>query len=269
MTLYSSHISQCLTKQKQIVSKIESNKKEIIRLEAVKEPAIGMAETLLNEQKLAILSQIELKEIEIAAGDPYGEMHHELVNDKDESQKKAGDIRADITVKEAKIPYYSYWIKGFGDNGIRSFIIDGIIPALNTRINYWLQFLIDNQIKLTFNNDLDETIETNPPDGDPFVYNGLSGGEHVRIDLAISQAFAHMLMLSAKTCPSLVCLDETSTNLDRNGIYAVYNMIVELSRDRQVIVITHDQELLNMLEGADTITVEKKNGFSTATITSL
>jgi DNA repair ATPase RecN len=136
------------------------------------------------------------------------------------------------------------------------------VPVLNTRINYWLQFLIDNQVTLNFNSELEETIESNPPDGDPFVYNALSGGEHNRIDLAISQAFAYLMMLSAGTCPSVVVLDEVATNVDRPGVHCLYSMISELARDRQVVVITHDPDLQAMLQGADRLAVEKRDGFT-------
>lgn len=187
--------------------------------------------------------------------------------ERDDYQLEADTIKSNIKIKEARLPYYDYWIKGFGDKGIRSLIIDGMMPALNTRINYWLQFLIDNQIKLTFDQNFNETINNNPPDGDPFVYNGLSGGEHVRIDLAISQAFAYLMMLSTGTCPSIVVLDEISTNIDRTGIHCMYQMICELAKDRQVVVITHDGDLLQMIESSSsTIVVERKEGFSTSTV---
>jgi ABC-type multidrug transport system ATPase subunit len=90
----------------------------------------------------------------------------------------------------------------------------------------------------------------------------MSGGEHQRIDLGIALAFAQVMMLTSGTCPSLVCLDEVGTNLDRPGIVAVYNMICELSREKQVLVTTHDPDLLEMLAGHETIKIIKENGFS-------
>lgn len=258
---------QCVDKVaelRQSISKLESQK---TRLEVVKEPSVGLNETLLAQQRDSIMEAVAAKEAEIAGGDPYQEMIEANDGEREQHQEVADGIRATIKEKEAKLPYYDYWIKGFGDKGIRSLIIDGMMPALNTRINYWLQFLIDNQIKLTFDNDFKEEIANNPPDGDAFVYNGLSGGEHMRIDLAISQAFAYLMMLSSGTCPSIVALDEVVTYQDRPGVYCIYQMICELARDRQVIVITHDQDLLQMIEGGSScITVERRGGFSTATV---
>lgn len=256
--------NQCSTKLMEIKSTIVKLENQKAMLENIKEPSLNLNEKLLAEQLENIKRLIEAKDTELAGGDPYQQIYVEAVNECDSQSKIVDDSKEEIKTKEAKLPYYDYWIKGFGDTGIRSMVIESLMPALNTRINYWLQFLIDNQIKLQFDSNFDETIENNPPDGDPFAYNGLSGGEHMRIDLAISQAFAYLMMLSFGTCPSLVALDEVVTYQDRPGVHCIYSMICELARDRQVLVITHDQDLLQMLEMCDSILIERRDGFSTA-----
>jgi len=141
-------------------------------------------------------------------------------------------------------------------------VIDGIIPALNSRIAYWLQFLIDGRIKLCFNNQLEETIERNPPDGDPFVYYVMSGGERRRLNLSVSQSFAYVMMLNSGVSPSIVFLDEVTTNIDPMGVQGVFNMICELAKEKQVFITTHDHDLLDMLAGYEQINLVKKNGFT-------
>jgi hypothetical protein len=39
-------------------------------------------------------------------------------------------------------------------------------------------------------------------------------------------------------------------------------MIMELSRDRKVFITTHDQNLLDLLDGCDVIRLEKKAGLT-------
>jgi len=160
------------------------------------------------------------------------------------------------------LPYYEFWVKAFGDSGIRKFVVDGIIPALNAKTAYWLDFLIDGKIKLTFDNQLEEKIERNPADGDPFVYYAMSGGERRRLNLAVSQAFAHVMMLNSGTSPSLVFLDEVTTNIDPIGVQGVYNMIVELSKEKQIFIVTHDRDLLDLVSGCETINLVRKDGFT-------
>jgi DNA repair exonuclease SbcCD ATPase subunit len=164
---------------------------------------------------------------------------------------------------EANIPYYEYWRIGFGDNGIRQSILEGIIPVLNQCIASWLQPLVANTITLKFNANLEETIERNPPDGDPYVYSGMSAGQRRRLNLAVSQAFADIMAVSNGTRPSLVFLDEVTTNIDPMGVQGIYNMIQDLSKDKQVFVTTHDHDLLEMLENADTIKLVHEGGKTT------
>ena len=91
----------------------------------------------------------------------------------------------------------------------------------------------------------------------------MSGGERRRLNLAVSQAFAYVMMLNSGICPSLVFLDEVTTNIDQIGVVGVYNMILELAKDRQVLITTHDQNLLEMLDGCELINLEKRKGFTT------
>jgi len=142
-------------------------------------------------------------------------------------------------------------------------VVDGIIPELNNRINYWLQFLIDNRITLKFDNELNEIIERNPVDGDPYIYHAMSTGQRRRLNLAVSQAFAHVMMLSTGAVPSIIFLDEVTTNVDPVGVQGIYNMICELACDRQVFVTTHDPDLLRMLQTADVLQMVHEQGFTT------
>lgn len=183
------------------------------------------------------------------------------------NKKRVEDVEVSLAnhekeMKEAEsnIPYYEYWKIGFGDNGIRQNILEGIIPVLNQCISSWLQPLVANTITLKFDSNLEETIERNPPDGDPYVYNGMSAGQRRRLNLAVSQAFADIMAVSNGTRPSLVFLDEVTTNIDPMGVQGIYNMILELSKDKQVFVTTHDHDMLEMLETADTIKLIHENG---------
>lgn len=218
--------------------------------------------TLLEKEKSMILERIVSIEEELKNQNPYDKI---ILSSEEELQKQSEQSESyltEIKSKEKLIPYYDYWIRGFGDKGIRSILLEERIPILNNRINYWLQTLIDNKINISFNRDLTETIKRIPDDGKNFVYHSLSGGELHRIDLAISQAFAYITMIANNSCPSLVFLDEIGTNFDRPGIIAVYNMICKLAESRQVIVVTHDPELLELLSSYDTIITRLKNGIS-------
>lgn len=242
---------------------LSKKRKKLIELNKIEKPQNKDINEKLIEEKINNLSdQLLNKQKELESENPYSNIIESINKEIIDINSLLKNKKKDLDKLESELPYYDFWVTAFGDSGIRKFIIDGIIPALNSRIAYWMQFLIDGKIKLEFNNELEEIIQRNPSDGDPFVYHAMSGGERRRLNLAVSQAFAHVMMLNSGVCPSVVFLDEVTTNIDPIGVLGVYNMIVELAKDRQVFITTHDQNLLDLLEGCELINLEKKGGFT-------
>lgn len=235
---------------------------ELISCSQVREPKAESSEQLIQQQIESLKSQATAKKAELEGPSPYVDLLTDALNEVNNSVNLCAAKKLEIQTQEADVPYYEYYCKAFGDNGIRKWVVDGIIPALNARIAYWLQFLIDNKIQLKFDNQLEETIERNPPDGNPYVYSLMSAGQKRRLNLAISQAFAYVMMCNTGTVPSLVFLDEVSTNIDPNGVQGLYSMICELAQEKQVFVTTHDQDLLKLLDGAENINLVMENGFT-------
>jgi DNA repair exonuclease SbcCD ATPase subunit len=246
-----------------VSQKIKLYRGEIGIKSKLEKPESGIKEKVLEERIVEIRKQITSKTKEIEGPSPYVEIVKSAVKEHNEKEKECNKKKREVGKAKTEIPYYKFWVDAFGDNGIRKFIIDGIVPALNGRVSYWLQFLIDNKISMVFNNQLEETIERNPSNGDPFIYYAMSGGERRRLNLAVSQAFAHIMMLSSGSCPSLVFLDEVTSNIDSNGVEGIHSMIFELAKDRQIFITTHNQNLLDMLSGCEVITFHKKDGFTT------
>lgn len=231
------------------------------RLREVPPPAQDAAGNEARDRIAALKADVSRLEGEQAAGDPYGGMAAEAEADLRSAETETQEYRELIAEQEGLLPYLDYWVRGFGDDGIRSLLIGEVVAPLNSRVNYWLHFLMAGQARLTFDRKLNETITNVPPNGDPYVYAGMSGGQHQRIDIAISQAFGHLTAMTVGAgVPSFVCLDEVAANVDREGVQCIYRMITELARDRQVIVITHDPDLLELLAGNHTLWVEREGG---------
>lgn len=235
---------------------------QITEYSKVEKPESGLNELLIQEQISELKKQALAKKKEIKDSTPFEAIKKAANDEYLNKVKEYKDKKAEIKGVEEELPYYEFWVRAFGDTGIRKFVIDGIIPALNARIAYWLQFLIDNKIKLTFDNQLKETIDRYPFNGRPFVYHGMSGGQRRRLNLTVSQAFAYVEMLNTGTSPSLVFLDEVTMNMDEIGVQGIYRMICELAKEKQVFVIDHNENLLQMLEGYDTINVQLKDEVS-------
>jgi len=256
-------IEEAEGKAQTIQAKLRENRNQIHAFSQVREPKANSAQLLLEQQMADLKKQAGNKKAEMEGPSPFGAILKSAQEDIASNAAACADKSQQIKEEEGSQPYFDYWIKAFGDNGIRKFVIDGIIPALNARIAYWLQFLIDNKIELTFNSQLEENIQRNPPDGNPFVYHMLSKGQRQRLNLAVSQAFAYVDMLNSGTSPSVVFLDEVTTNVDPVGVQGVYNMICELAKEKQVFVTTHDHDLLGLLHGCQSINLEMRDGITT------
>jgi DNA repair exonuclease SbcCD ATPase subunit len=240
-------------------SKSEELRKSFLELSKVKEPRATKDKLIIKEKIEELKEQLKKKEVEES---PFEEI---IQNDEKELKKinkVAEEKKKNIETLEQKVPYYDYWIQGFGEQGIRKWIIEGIIPDLNKRINYWLHFLIDNMITLSFDNELQEKIERNPPDGDPYIYYAMSTGQRRRLNLAVGHSFAYITELSSDSIPSLIFLDEVTTNVDPSGVVGIYKMIKELAEDKQVFITTHDQDLIKMLENETKLKLVHENGFT-------
>lgn len=240
--------------------KIRKNRQEISELAKIPKPEGNATEQVLEAEIVELKKQYKQKKEEYEGSSPYKEIIEEAESEKLQKETERDQKAKELQDVEAEVPYYEYWQEAFGDNGIRKFVIDGIIPALNARVASWLHCLIDGRLELTFDNKLKETITRNNSAAD---YDNMCNGECRRINLAVSQSFAYVMMLDSGNCPSVVFLDEiTGGGIDRAGVFGVYNMILELAKERQVFVTTHNEVLMSLLQGCDTITLKKQNDIS-------
>jgi DNA repair exonuclease SbcCD ATPase subunit len=238
-------------------AKVRKNRQDITQLSSLPKPEGNVAEQVLEVEIVELKKQLKTRQEELEGDSPYIEIVRQAEAEKSNKEAEKDTKVAELQALEEELPYYQFWVEAFGDNGIRKFVIDSIIPSLNERVAYWLQILIEGKLELVFDNKLDATLTRN---GNPASYFMASNGEKRRINLAVSQAFAYVMMLNSGSCPSLVFLDEiTGGGIDRAGVSGIYNMIFELAKERQVFVTTHNENLMSLMHGCETITLKKHN----------
>jgi DNA repair exonuclease SbcCD ATPase subunit len=245
-----------------INNKISIARNKITSLSKIKAPDNNLKIAGLAEKIKIIDEQITKAQNQLNGVTPYDDM---IVQNEIKLENYGIDLKDKISNYEEikkQEKYLEFWKIAFGDSGIRKFVLDEIIPALNENLNYWLQFLIDGKLQILFDNTLEEKIFKFPNDDKPLVYHILSNGQRRRINLALNQAFAHIMSLNTGKSPGLVFLDEVSSNIDAVGIESIYAMICELSKEKMVFVTTHDENLLEMLNGCSEIQLQMKNGIT-------
>lgn len=152
VTTSKTKVEKGVTQKKQELDKISSDitkiHSEISELSKVKEPVADVEELLIQEQIEELKKQVETKKEEIGGVTPFESIKQSLVQEVVDMTDSVKIKKKELDEAESQMPYFDFWIKAFGDNGIRKYVIEGIVPVLNSRISYWLQFLIDNKIKL-------------------------------------------------------------------------------------------------------------------------
>ena len=247
------NIEQEEYKQKKATLEIEIKNKASLKLELQKieenihrnnDSKIFFEEKKRRNNNSLLLCQEALKNIEKNKKDLI-EIKQKIILIKE-------DIEALKLIKEA-----------FGVNGIKSMVIDYMLPELEDRINNILGKLSDFTISINTQKSgasKDTILEglfitiTNEI-GEEMDFDLFSGGEKMKISYAINEALASLSKCNFRF------LDETFFALDEENLIN-FVKIVELLQQKvkNVILITHIQQIKDLFK--DKITIIKKNGIS-------
>lgn len=260
-------MAECDTQIKKLraaVTKLTADRnlaaKELEKLSNLQKPENEIKIVLLRGKIDTANEQIKSKTEELNGTTPYDQLVLQAIEKIGQTANQLKTANFEVEELQRMLPYFEYWIQAFGDTGIRKYIIDEIIPALNDNINYWMEYLIEGTMNILFNNEFEETITKAPDYKSDIKYYALSNGQKGRVNLALSQAFAHVMSLNSGKSLSCVFLDEVTSNIDLQGVNGIVSMIQELAKDKQVFLISHHHDLLEQLNGCDTINLVLKNG---------
>lgn len=148
-----------------------------------------------------------------------------------------------------------FWVKGFGDSGIPSLMMDAVMPYLTEQANTYLQFMADSDISVEFSTlstlasgDTRDKISINwhvegYDDTTP------SGGQFKKIEIATDVAMMDLVASRAGHWPNLMAMDEVLDGLDPVGRRRVMNLLKHLRTLRgSIFVITHEDGLADEFE---------------------
>ncbi len=181
--------------------------------------------------------------------------HAELIGQRVTIQKELEDVE--------------FWENAFGNQGIKSLMMDDILPILNSRASKYVALLSGGEIDIEFDTEsytgtgkardkFDVRITTSAGEG----YHYASGGGRRRVDFAIALALQSLQAGTGNRC-NLFILDEPFESVDETGQEELVNLLRQYSEEYGVAVycITHLSTLKPLFD--ETITVRKRNGVST------
>ena len=247
------------TRRGELREQIAEAKAEAEQAEARAQHAIAMARDRLKQAKA-----------KAAEVNPYAARLKEararvkqLTKQAEKVDRHAGELRNDLA-------HFEFWIRGFSNQGLPSFILDAVMPYLTERANHYLETLADGDITMEFTTQR-ELKSTKGEYRDEiailWVIEGIegyapSGGQMKKMELATDFALMDLMATREGGHLSMLMLDEVLDGLDSEGRQRVLMLLQELRAERGTIfVISHDSDMAEIFEKA--ITVTKDGGVST------
>lgn len=187
------------------------------------------------------------------------------VNGKIETETATRQIHAkDVMRADKTMAKLEFWNTAFGGSGVRSFLLDQMLPALTRYSNEFSDELSGGSIQIGFKTHKDGVAT------DKFVvqawneegadlYKGNSSGEKRRIDVCIMLGLFRIAY--NRTRFNVLSLDETLDTLDEAGLENVVGVLEKLALELKLtIFVTSHTDLNQRLH--ESITIKKRGGVS-------
>lgn len=135
------------------------------------------------------------------------------------------------------------FVEVFSTKGARALMLGDIVRSIGARAGALVSTLMPGaRVSAAMGEAGDFSIGVQGVGGG-FGYDAGSSGERRRIDIPLMLALAETADLGAGTVPGTLFFDEALDALDAAGVFAVTEMVLEVSTRRPVVLITHNLDL--------------------------
>lgn len=226
------------------------------------------------QERAASLTEMAKKELTAAKEWEARENPHDIAFRS--AKAKLAEFKTKQTEWEAKrdakgvdLAHVEFWSRGFGNQGLPSFILDSVMPFITERANHYLETLADGDISMNFStqrelksakgevrDEIDITWEIEGVAGYP-----PSGGQQKKMEIACDLALMDLVANREGGSLDLLMMDEVLDGLDAEGRQRVLQLLHELRAKRgSIYVISHESDVAEIFEKS--ITVVKDGGTS-------
>jgi exonuclease SbcC len=263
------------TALREVARRLETNdrdlaalRQECLDLEYKTAGAEQLAESLRFAERL-----LEEARCEVESYTREFAVYDERLRQVAEAEVEVGQIDQQVAAQAQSRTIYATLQEAFSRDGIPALIIDATVPAVEEIANEILAGLSDGRMtlklttqRLKVTGGIAETLEIIVADqlGER-LYEDWSGGEKLRVDLAVRIALGRLLAQRTGAPVELLVLDECCAPLDEAGEDALIDCVMRLLESFGcILVITHRNNLRDRLP--QQIVVEKNGGASTAVV---
>ena len=265
---YKAEVGEVEKNIEDVIPLIKSHRNELRVASGIKNKSLELGFQLKAKEELVLSHQQAISRIE-KSENVWKHAAEEYGVELDALSTQVKEFEVEVDTIDTDISYYEFWKTAFSRTGIRSYLLDNIVPFLNHRVSHYLDILTDKGIEATFStvktlasgkvrdNFNLEIINRDAAD----TYEGNSGGERRRIDLGVALGFNDFLASRSGKRFNLLLLDEVFEGVDSDGLYYVMKVLEDIAkRKSSVFVITHRDELKDHF--SDEILMSRQNGLS-------
>ena len=145
--------------------------------------------------------------------------------------------------------------------GVRSYVLGKTLSGIEEVANAWLPRIASGDLRIKLSpysekktGGVSDSISLEVIGaGGGHGYKGASGGERRRIDVAILLALSEIASASAGREGATLWFDEVFDALDDEGVESVCQVLQELGQEQCVVVITHSEQMIKALHGAERV----------------
>lgn len=161
----------------------------------------------------------------------------------------------------------NFWVKAYSPAGIRSYVLEQVVPWLNQRATFYADILTSGEMQVMFST----TSTTKKGDDKQYFtidmtmrngadsYQGCSAGEKARADLVVALTLGDLAAARSQHGLSFRFIDEAFEKMDGTGVDAVVRLLkAQESEYKSVFVVTHKRDLQDHFDKS--ITMVKSNG---------
>lgn len=166
---------------------------------------------------------------------------------------------------ERKLAESRFWKDGFGNRGIKSFLIESKLPVLNARATWYAQRLLGSGAYVRLHATTQLTSRTGTQEklsvegfipGCAASYSSASRGQKNRLNLCLLLAMRELACAGGTGLDQLF-VDELFDGLDASGVDRALELLREAAMQRPVLLVTHDERLKS---AGDHLWTVKHNG---------
>lgn len=267
----SNKIKELEEKQRENSSQLEKINEEInninkqienLSITNYTEEELDNIESKINEQKELLKNfENEISIIDGSVKNVYDKKYvDKLKTQIEDKQNELEKINKKLDDNKYSLKHYEYLGDCFSNKsgGFKKYFIGEMIDLFNKKINQFLPFFFSEDISITFDKDLNDTIVMDDFEID---FGSLSQGQRQRAELSVAFALFEVARVFFDNDTKLLVMDEMSNGLDKLGLKAMMNLLNGFDSQLKIFIVSHNPLLEDEIENKIRIDRDE-NGFS-------